>query len=114
MIGIDIVEIARIGNALERHGDRFLEKVFTPSEIAYARKRKRVEESLAGRFAAKEAFIKAIGRRPAWKEIEVLSDSGKPFIIFQGKRYEGVSNSHERSYAVSVVLCKDFEKGVGT
>jgi len=107
MVGIDIVDIARIGRAFERHGERFLEKVFTPAEISYARSKKRMEESLAGRFAAKEAFMKARGRRLVFRDIEVLSQDGKPFIIYHGDRYDEVSISHERSYAVSVVICKD-------
>ncbi len=112
MVGIDIVDIARIGRALDRHGERFLEKVFAPQEIAIARKRKRMEEALAGRFAAKEAFMKARGRRLTWTDIEVLSEDGRPFIVYKGTRYDGVSISHERSYAVSVVICEDSKKGV--
>ncbi len=107
MIGIDIVDIARIGGVLERHGERFLEKVFAPSEIARVRERKQPQEYLAGRFAAKEAFMKARGGRLAWRDIEVLSEKGKPFIVYRGRRYDEVSISHERSYAVSVVILSD-------
>ncbi len=107
MVGIDIVDIARIGGVLERYGERFLEKVFAPSEIARARETKRLQEYLAGRFAAKEAFMKARGGRLPWQDIEVLSDQGRPFIVCRGKRYDEVSISHERSYAVSVVICSD-------
>ena len=103
MIGIDIVDIARITKAVERYGDRFLEKVFTANEIKYAKGKRRMGETLAGHFAAKEAFIKAMGRSLPWKDIEVHHEEGKPFICFQGKRYDGVSVSHERNYAVSVV-----------
>jgi holo-[acyl-carrier-protein] synthase len=107
MVGIDIVDIGRIGGVLERCGERFLEKVFAPSEIARARSKKHPQEYLAGRFAAKEAFMKARGGRLSWCDIEVLSEGGRPFIIYRGKRYDEVSISHERSYAVSVVICKD-------
>ncbi len=107
MVGIDIVDIARIGGVLERHGERFLEKVFAPSEIARAREKRQPQEYLAGRFAAKEAFMKARGGRLPWRDIEVMSEKGRPFIVFRGKRYDGVSISHERSYAVSVVICGD-------
>jgi holo-[acyl-carrier-protein] synthase len=107
MVGIDIVDIARIGGVLERHGERFLEKVFAPSEIARAREKRQPQEYLAGRFAAKEAFMKARGGRLPWRAIEVMSEKGRPFIVFRGKRYDGVSISHERSYAVSVVICGD-------
>lgn len=92
---------------VERYGGKFLEKVFTPAEVGYAGKKKRKEEFLAGRFAAKEAFMKASGRRLTFTDIEVLSDSGRPFIMYRGVRYDNVSISHERSYAVSVVILKE-------
>jgi holo-[acyl-carrier protein] synthase len=107
MIGIDIVEIERIRGMLEKYGEHFLEKVFAPAEIDYARRRKRREEFLAGRFAAKEAFMKAWGKRLVFKEIEVASNAGRPYIVYRGKHYDSVSISHERSYAVSVVILKD-------
>ena len=107
MIGIDIVDIRRIAEMLERYGERFLEKVFTPAEVSYAAARRRKEESLAGRFAAKEAFMKASGRRLTFRDIEVLSDSGKPYIMYHGVRHDDVSISHERSYAVSVVMLNE-------
>ncbi len=110
MVGIDIVDIARIGRALERHGERFLEKVFAPSEIARAKTIRRPQEYLAGRFAAKEAFMKASGKRLAWTEIEVLNEEGRPFVVYRGKRYNGVSISHERSYAVSVVVFEEMNR----
>lgn len=107
MIGIDIVDVRRIAGMVERYGDRFLEKVFTPAEVGYAANKRRKEESLAGRFAAKEAFMKAAGRRLVFRDIEVLSESGKPFIMYHGVRYDNVSISHERSYAVSIVILKE-------
>ena len=102
-VGIDIVEVGRIGSMLERHGDRFLKKVFTDTEIAYVTGRRRAVESLAGRFAAKEAFMKAVGRRLPWRDIEVAMRGSAPSIRFGGKTYAGVSLSHERAYAVAVV-----------
>lgn len=110
MIGIDIVDVRRIAAMVERYGERFLDRVFTPAEISYAEKKKRSEESLAGRFAAKEAFMKASGRRLVFREIEVLSDSGRPFIMYHGTRHDDVSISHERLYAVSVVMLKEDTK----
>ncbi|MGA3173489.1 MAG: holo-ACP synthase [Syntrophorhabdales bacterium] len=104
MIGVDIVEVARIERAREVYGERFLRKVFTAGEIAHALARRRWAESLAGRFAAKEAFMKAWGSRLSFSGIEVVSGRrGRPFILFQGKVYEEVSISHERKFAVSVV-----------
>lgn len=104
MVGIDIVDVSRIVDVVNRYGDRFLEKVFAEEEIEYVKSMKRMHESLAGRFAAKEAFMKAFGRKLAWKDIKVLQTKGKPFIHFHGKNYRGVSISHERAYAVSVVI----------
>ena len=80
-VGIDIIEIARIKACLDRHGDRFLERVYTRSELAYCRGR--VPE-LAARFAAKEAISKALGTGLmgiSWREMEVLADMrGKPLV----------------------------------
>ena len=104
MVGIDIVDVSRITDAVEKYGDRFLDKVFTREEIVYARQRKMAGESLAGRFAAKEAFMKAIGRKLAWKDINVLQSGGKPYIEFHGTRYDGISISHEKAYAVAVAV----------
>ncbi len=104
MIGIDIVDISRIAHLRSEYGNKFLKKVFTEDEIRYAARKRRAEESLAGRFAAKEAFMKAFGRRLPWKDIEILSEeTGRPFVLFKGEKFDGVSISHERSYAVAVV-----------
>ncbi len=103
MIGIDIVQVSRITKAAEQYGDKFLDKVFTPEEIAYAKQKRKMGETLAGRFAAKEAFIKAIGKSVPWKEIEVHQQDGNPYILFNGNRFDNVSISHEREYAVAVV-----------
>ena len=107
MIGIDIVDIARITKAIERYGDHFLDRVFTVNEIRYAKGKRNTGETLAGHFAAKEAFIKAMGRSLPWKDMEVGHEEGRPFIRFQNKRYDGVSISHEHTYAVSVVNISD-------
>lgn len=104
MVGIDIVDIARITNMLERYGERFLNKVFTVEEIRYAQGKKRAQESLAGRFAAKEAFMKAMGKRLSWKEIEISQVDARPYICYKDTLYRGVSIAHERAYAVSVVV----------
>jgi len=104
MVGIDIVDVSRIAHAMKRFGDRFLNRVFTSQELEYAGKKMRMQESLAGRFAAKEAFIKAHGEAIGWKEIEILQKGGKPYIMFRGKIYNEVSISHERAFAVAVVV----------
>jgi len=104
VVGIDIIEIARMRDIVDKYGDRFLDKIFTKDEILYVGKVCRISESLAGRFAAKEAFIKALGVKVPWKHINVLQSNGKPYIEFRGERYDGVSISHERAYAVSIVV----------
>jgi holo-[acyl-carrier protein] synthase len=80
-IGIDLVDIPRIERALRRWGERFEKRVFSDREIAYCRKHARPHIHYAGRFAAKEAFIKSLGglRAPAMRDIEVFNDeAGKP------------------------------------
>ncbi len=110
--GVDILEIDRVEEVLARHGERFLERVFTPQELAQSGGK---VESLAVRFAAKEAAFKALGKRVAWREVEVKrEESGKPRLLLHGHAQEiasrlGVSNrsvslSHSRHYAVAVVV----------
>ena len=114
-VGVDIIEIERIGATLRRHGKRFLQRVYTAKEQDYCRGR--VPE-LAVRFAAKEAISKALGtgmRGIAWKEMEILGDKrGKPLVYLHGRaksRAEelglfefAISLSHSRDYAVAFVM----------
>lgn len=80
-IGIDIVNIPQFRTAIERWGDRFKNRVFTKKELEYCNGRKFAEQHLAARFAAKEAFIKALGRGIKLTNIEVLNNQeGKPYI----------------------------------
>lgn len=118
-IGIDIVNIERIENMMDRWGNLFLGRVFTEREIIWCRKRTRPPECFAIRFAAKEAFLKAIGRGHRngiqWTDIEVENDPlGKPLFSFHRKAKEVLETqrikkalltlSHERFYAVAHVL----------
>jgi holo-[acyl-carrier protein] synthase len=104
MVGIDIVDVARIGKLRTLYGHKFLSKVFTEGEIAYSTGKARADESFAARFAAKEAFMKSQGLRLPWKDIEIVSgDNGKPYIIYNGRRFDDVSLAHERSFAVAMV-----------
>ena len=118
--GVDIIEIPRIKQVLDHYGQRFLNRVFTPDEIAYCRGR---APNLAGRFAAKEAAMKALGtgvRGVSWKDIEVIrADSGAPSLRLHGraeKRAErlqmsemSLSISHSREYAVAFVVAQREE-----
>ncbi len=106
-VGIDIVEVSRIADMMERFGDRFVDKVLTPEEAAYVSGRRRKAESLAGRFAAKEAFVKALGRKLPWRDVEIVMRDGKPLILCKGRPFTGVSISHERNYAVAVVVMEE-------
>jgi holo-[acyl-carrier protein] synthase len=84
-IGIDASDIPRIARTLERYGERFLLRVFTPGEIAYCMRRRNPTPHLAGRFAAKEATLKALGTGHSpevlWKDIEVVRGDGPPGIV---------------------------------
>jgi holo-[acyl-carrier protein] synthase len=88
-VGVDLVENARIQHSLDRFGDRFLQRVFTPGEIEYSRSMKFPARHLAARFAAKEAVSKAfgtgIGKAMGWKDIDVhRKPSGEPFVVLEG------------------------------
>jgi len=114
-IGVDIIEIPRIAEAIGRFGDRFLRRVYTEREIAKYRDR---APSLATRFAAKEAVMKVLGtgaRGVGWHDIEILSDErGKPVVFLHGRAAEraqaigiasiAVSLSDSKEYAVAVAL----------
>jgi len=114
-VGVDVIEIGRVQNSLERFGQRFLDRVYTPAEQAYCRGR---APQLAGRFAAKEAVSKALGtgiRRIHWRNIEVLPNrAGAPKVTLYGparQRFEGlgmrgieVSISHSRDNAVAIAI----------
>ena len=78
-LGTDIVEIVRIGEMIERHGELFLQRVYTEREVAYCQKRASSYQHFAGRWAAKEAVMKALGtgvRGVSWREIEVVRQRG--------------------------------------
>ena len=87
-IGLDATDIPRIADTLERFGERFLRRVFTDEEIAYCKRRRNPAPHLAGRFAAKEAAMKALGtghsRGVLWKDIEVVRAGGPPRLQLHG------------------------------
>ena len=107
MIGVDIVEVARIKDLANHYGDRFLRKIFTPEELATCFAKARPAESLAARFAAKEAFAKAWTGPvlPGWHDVEVIMDGPKPRFRLGGIARgvnAGLSISHTHNYAVAV------------
>lgn len=88
-VGTDLVEVRRVAAMLARHGDRARAKLFTPGEVARCLAARRPEESFAARFAAKEAFLKAMGTGwsggLAWREVEVVSGpDGAPTLRLSG------------------------------
>ena len=113
-IGVDIIEIARLEKAIARWGEGFLRRVYTDPELRLYRKKL---SSLAARFAAKEAVIKALGKPTSGvrlREIEILSDpSGKPLVNLYGKAQNqanglgldtlAISLSHSKEYAIAMV-----------
>jgi holo-[acyl-carrier protein] synthase len=92
-LGVDITEVSRIEATIARHGATFLKRVFTPSEITYCERHRNRAERFAGRFAAKEATMKALGtgwaRGVRWLDIEVVREpSGKPTLKLSGASQE--------------------------
>ncbi|MCC6546948.1 holo-ACP synthase [Candidatus Sumerlaeota bacterium] len=114
--GIDVVEIARFRKGLARYGERFRNRFFTTSEIAYCESRRDPALHFAVRFAAKEAVAKALGRGIAagvgWRDIEVVrEESGRPSILLHGIAREQVgtatiwlSMSHSETTASAMVV----------
>jgi holo-[acyl-carrier protein] synthase len=118
LLGLDLTEVGRVAAVLERHPDRFLARVFRDGEIRRSRRHPRAfAEHVAGRFAAKEAAMKALGtgwRGVAFREIEVGRDArGKPLLSFHGRALERaralrvvsaeVTITHARELAAAVV-----------
>ena len=121
-IGTDIVEVLRIAHMIERHGELFITRVYTDIEIEYCTTRKAATQHYAGRWAAKEAVLKALGtgwrRGIGWRDIEIRNDrKGTPTVRLRGGakdvmdragiRTMHVSISHCRSYAVAYVVAEN-------
>ncbi|HSM70983.1 MAG TPA: holo-ACP synthase [Anaerolineales bacterium] len=113
--GIDLIEISRIEEVVARHGKHYLERIYTPAELEQCGKR---SESLAGRFAAKEAAAKALGRGIGdigWQEVEILGDEqNAPALNLHGAAEQlakelgvttwSVSISHDQTHSVAMVV----------
>lgn len=113
--GVDLIEIARVEEVVARHGKHYLERIYTPAELEQSGKR---AESLAGRFAAKEAVAKALGSGIgdiAWREIEILGDDqNAPTLVLHGRAEEkaremglttwSISISHSQSHAIALAV----------
>jgi holo-[acyl-carrier protein] synthase len=118
-IGTDITECLRIAQMIERHGELFITRVYTPQEIQYCQSRKQATQHFAGRWAAKEAVLKAVGtgwrRGISWRDVEIRNQpGGKPVVaLYGGVRDVAeelgigqilVSISHCRSHATAYAL----------
>lgn len=117
-IGIDIVYIPKFKKALERWGDRFTNKIFTQNELIYCGKRRFSEQHLAARFAAKEAFLKALGKRFNFTDIEVLNNlNGKPELrsALGGSNPElraHLTISHDGDYCIAHVILETKKEDI--
>ena len=105
--GVDIAEVPRIRETIQRFGDRFLHRIFTEGEINNCERKARRFESYAARFAAKEAGMKALGtgwsRGVRWRDIEVVRPKGqRPTIQFHGKAAEIANKLGARNAALSI------------
>ena len=120
--GVDLAEVARVRASVERFGARFVERIFTPGEIAYVERKANRYERYAARFAAKEAGMKAIGtgwkRGVTWQDFEVANlPSGKPTLKLHGVaagiaeglgvRNVSLSLTHTKEYGMAHVILED-------
>jgi holo-[acyl-carrier protein] synthase len=120
--GIDIAEVPRIREAIERHGERFLQRIFTENEIKYCDSKANRMERYAARFAAKEAAMKALGTGwnygVRWRDCEVTRlPGGRPTIAFHGKaaefaaklgaKHAALSLSHTAEQAIAQVILEN-------
>ena len=110
-IGTDIVECLRIAQMIERHGELFINRVYTPLEIRYCQSRKQSTQHYAGRWAAKEAILKALGtgwrHGISWRDVEVRNDQGgRPVVGLRGGAREAVELFGIRQILVSISHCR--------
>ena len=117
--GIDLIEVARIASSFEKYGERFVNRILLPEEIAYCLVHRQPAPFLAVRFAAKEAISKAfgtgIGAQLGWQDIEIRrKESGEPFVVLHGKGKElfvargarqlHISLTHTANYAAATAI----------
>ncbi len=120
--GIDLIEVTRIASSFEKFGERFVNRILLPAEIAYCLSHKNPAPFLAARLAAKEAVSKAfgtgIGAELGWQDIEVCRrESGEPFVVLHGKgaqllatrggRRLHLSLTHTENYAAATAILED-------
>ena len=118
-IGTDIIECLRIAQMVERHGEQFIERVYTPHEIQYCQARKQATQHFAGRWAAKEAVLKALGtgwvRGISWRDVEVRTEtSGKPTIVLRGGARDAADAQGISEVLISISHCRTFATAYAT
>ncbi len=111
--GIDLVDFPRIEEMIKRHGERFLGRVFTASERAYADANKNGVEKLAGRFAAKEAILKLMGTgwrgKIAWTDIEIVNNAaGQPEVTLRGEVEKIAAKLGIKRISISITHTANF------
>lgn len=112
-LGVDMEEISRLGEAIKRHGQVFLERIFTPAEMAYCQRHRDPVERYAGRFAAKEATMKALGtgwgKGVRWRDIEVTRmPGGRPTIALHGVAREHAERLGAQHISLSITHTGNF------
>jgi len=111
--GIDLVDFPRLEQMIERHGQRFIDRIFTAAEQAYADRHRNRVEKYAGRFAAKEAILKLLGTgwrgKIAWTDIEVTNnEAGRPEVALSGEVKEIAGRLKIRHISISITHTANF------
>ena len=112
-LGVDMEETARISQAIKRHGKTFLDRIYTPAEVAYCESHRDSAERYAARFAAKEATMKALGTGWAkgvrWRDIEVTRQpGGRPTIVLHGRAREHAQRMGAQNISLSITHSGNF------
>jgi holo-[acyl-carrier protein] synthase len=118
-IGTDIIECVRIAQMIEKHGEVFLERVFTRKEIEYCSSRKAATQHYAGRWAAKEAILKVLGTGWAkgvqWTDLEIVNEvSGAPSVLLMGKAAEVAKERGIREVMITISHCRAYATAFAT
>jgi holo-[acyl-carrier protein] synthase len=110
-IGTDIIECLRIAQMIQRHGDLFINRVYTPQEIQYCQARRQSTQHFAGRWAAKEAVLKVLGtgwrKGISWRDVEIVSGpGGRPAVVLRGGAREIADELQITEVLVSISHCR--------
>jgi len=117
--GIDIIEVTRIAASYEKFGERFVNRILLPDEIAYCRSHKNPAPFLAARFAAKEAISKAfgtgIGAQLGWQDMEIRrKESGEPYVVLHGKGEQLFATRNAKRLLISLSHTANYAAAMAT